>query len=56
MPVHGFLIHDPDGPILVDTGVGFGNEFIDDLYKPAHTQPDVALANHGSLSTRSSPS
>lgn len=47
VPVHGFLIHHPDGPILVDTGVGFGNEFIDGLYKPTRTQLDVALANHG---------
>jgi N-acyl homoserine lactone hydrolase len=47
VPVHGFLIHHPDGPILVDTGVGFGNEFIDDLYKPTRTELDVALADHG---------
>lgn len=47
IPVHGFLIHHPDGPILVDTGVGFGNEFIDDLYKPTCTELDVALAEHG---------
>lgn len=47
VPVHGFLIHHRDGPILVDTGVGFGNEFIDDLYKPTCTELDVALAEHG---------
>lgn len=46
IPVHGFLIHHPDGPILVDTGVGFGNEYIDDLYKPTRTGLDVALADH----------
>ena len=33
-PVHVFLIHHPDGPILVDTGIGFGNETIDDWYQP----------------------
>lgn len=47
IPVHGFLIHHPDGPILVDTGVGFGNELIDDLYNPTRTELDVVLAGHG---------
>lgn len=31
-PVHGFVIHHPDGPIVVDTGIGRGNDFIDSLY------------------------
>ncbi|MGB8860553.1 MAG: MBL fold metallo-hydrolase [Ilumatobacteraceae bacterium] len=31
-PVHGFLIHHPDGAIVVDTGIGLGNGFIDALY------------------------
>lgn len=31
-PVNGFLIHHPDGPIVVDTGIGSGNEFIDGNY------------------------
>jgi N-acyl homoserine lactone hydrolase len=31
-PVYGFLIHHPDGPIVVDTGIGFGSEMIDALY------------------------
>ena len=34
VPVYGYCIQHPDGPILVDTGVGFGNEFIDELYQP----------------------
>ncbi len=34
MPVYGYCILHPDGPILVDTGVGFGNELIDQLYNP----------------------
>ena len=38
--VHGFLIDHPDGAILVDTGVGFGNAFIDELYQP--TAPSSA--------------
>jgi N-acyl homoserine lactone hydrolase len=32
-PVHGFVIHHPDGPIVVDTGVGHGNDLIDSLYE-----------------------
>lgn len=47
VPVHGFLIHHPDGMIVVDTGVGFGNEFIDALYTPTRTDLDAALADHG---------
>ena len=34
IPVYGFCILHPDGLILVDTGVGFANAFIDDLYQP----------------------
>ena len=37
-PVHGWLIRHPDGAILVDTGVGVGNEVIDEWYHP-HTTP-----------------
>ena len=33
-PVHVFLVHHPDGPILVDTGIGLGNETIDEWYRP----------------------
>ncbi|MGH9185163.1 MAG: hypothetical protein ACRD0U_05000, partial [Acidimicrobiales bacterium] len=33
--VHGFLIDHPEGAILVETGVGFGNDFIDELYQPS---------------------
>lgn len=34
-PILAHAIHHPDGPILVDTGVGFGNEFIDAAYRPS---------------------
>jgi len=47
IPVHGFLVHHPDGAILVDTGVGLGNKFIDNLYRPTRTSLEVALAAHG---------
>jgi len=46
VPVHSFLIHHPDGLILVDTGIGFGNQFIDDLYQPTRTALNDALAEH----------
>ena len=32
--VLGYVVHHPDGPVLFDTGVGHGNELIDDLYHP----------------------
>jgi N-acyl homoserine lactone hydrolase len=35
-PVHAWLIRHPDGAILVDTGVGRGNDLIDQWYTP-HT-------------------
>ena len=31
-PVHGFVIHHPDGAIVVDTGIGYCNDLIDSLY------------------------
>jgi N-acyl homoserine lactone hydrolase len=37
-PVHAWVIRHPDGAILVDTGVGLGNEVIDTWYHP-HTTP-----------------
>jgi N-acyl homoserine lactone hydrolase len=45
--VHGFLIEHPDGAILVDTGVGFGNEVIDELYRPDRADLGELLAQHG---------
>lgn len=46
-PVYAVLIEHPHGPVLIDTGVGLGNEFIDKLYSPVHHDLDAALANHG---------
>jgi N-acyl homoserine lactone hydrolase len=45
--VHGFLIDHPDGAILVDTGVGFGNAFIDELYQPSRAALGEVLALAG---------
>lgn len=45
--VHGFLVDHPDGAILVDTGVGFGNEFIDEVYRPRRAELAGLLATLG---------
>lgn len=45
--VYGFLIEHPDGAILVDTGVGFGNAFIDELYVPSREELRSLLAQGG---------
>ena len=45
LPVYGYLIRHPDGPILVDTGVGSGNAFIDAQYRPeTHSLPQALAA------------
>ncbi len=36
-PVHAWVIRHPDGPILVDTGVGLNNRAIDEWYHPQIT-------------------
>ena len=47
VPVHGFVVHHPDGPILVDTGVGHDNAFIDELYGDQRSDLDAALGACG---------
>jgi N-acyl homoserine lactone hydrolase len=46
-PVFAYVIHHPDGPVLVDTGVGRGNEFLDEVYQPTVTDLGEALAHVG---------
>jgi glyoxylase-like metal-dependent hydrolase (beta-lactamase superfamily II) len=46
-PVFGYLIRHPDGVILFDTGVGTGNAFIDDLYRPTVISVVTALDRVG---------
>jgi N-acyl homoserine lactone hydrolase len=46
-PVFAYVIHHPDGPVLVDTGVGRGNQFLDEVYQPTVTDLDEALAGVG---------
>lgn len=47
VPVYGYVIDHPDGAILFDTGVGFGNEFIDEVYAPRSERLESALEQHG---------
>ncbi len=46
-PVYGYVIDHPDGAIVFDTGVGFGNEFIDEVYRPEQLHLDDALTAIG---------
>lgn len=45
--VRGYLVRHPDGAILVDTGVGFGNPDIDRWYRPTSVRIEDALAAIG---------
>jgi N-acyl homoserine lactone hydrolase len=45
-PVFAFLVDHPDGPVLIDTGVGIGHDVIDQMYSPTHYDLDEALAEH----------
>ena len=42
-PVYGYVIVHPDGAIEFDTGIGFGNEFVDEVYEPDCVRLDHAL-------------
>jgi N-acyl homoserine lactone hydrolase len=46
-PVFSFLVLHPAGPIMIDTGVGVGNEVIDEIYSPVHYDLAEALGRHG---------
>ena len=45
--VRAFLIRHPEGPILFDTGVGFGHANIDEWYQPRSVRIEGALAAQG---------
>lgn len=45
--VYGYAIDHPDGTILFDTGVGLGNEFIDEVYNPETHLVAEELQNSG---------
>lgn len=42
--VYGYVIHHPDGPIVIDTGVGRGHALIDEMYQPDSQPLDAALS------------
>jgi glyoxylase-like metal-dependent hydrolase (beta-lactamase superfamily II) len=42
-PVHAWVIRHPDGPIVVDSGVGIGHALIDEWYRPRTTPIGDAL-------------
>ena len=46
-PVHAWVIRHPDGVVLVDTGIGFGNPAIDEWYNPKVTSLADALGAIG---------
>jgi len=46
-PVFGWVVRHPDGPIVVDTGVGIGNAAIDGWYRPRVTPLVDALTGVG---------
>jgi N-acyl homoserine lactone hydrolase len=46
-PVHAWLVHHPDGKVLVDTGIGAGHPLIDAWYRPRVTPLAAALAAAG---------
>jgi len=46
-PVHAWVVRHPDGIILVDTGMGTGNQLIDEWYRPEVISLSDALAPVG---------
>ena len=46
-PVHAWVIRHPDGVVLVDTGIGTGNQAINEWYRPRVTPLAEALAGLG---------
>jgi N-acyl homoserine lactone hydrolase len=46
-PVYGFVIHHSDGLIVVDTGIGLDNAFIDELYHHESVGLIGELHRHG---------
>lgn len=45
--VYAYLVLHPDGPVLVDTGVGSGHQGIEQMYRPIGRPLDDALAGVG---------
>ena len=45
--VYSFVIHHPDGAVVVDAGIGHGDELIDEFYAPQTVDIEKALAARG---------
>ena len=45
--VFGYVVHHPEGPLVVDTGVGRGSDLIDELYRPTVHDLVAQLAEVG---------
>ena len=43
----GFAIQHPRGLVLFDTGIGLGNQLVDDYYQVAHRSLEAELERHG---------
>ncbi len=41
IPVFGYVVHHPDGPILFDSGVGTGHAALDETFACDHHHPEV---------------
>lgn len=46
-PVHAWIVRHPDGIVLVDTGIGVGNDVIDAWYRPDVTSLADAVGSVG---------
>lgn len=46
-PVFGFIVWHPDGPVLVDTGVGREHDEVEQVFRPRHKPIEDALARRG---------
>lgn len=45
--IYAFLVEHSQGPVLVDTGIGEGNEYIEKVYAPTHFDLTEALKGCG---------
>jgi glyoxylase-like metal-dependent hydrolase (beta-lactamase superfamily II) len=45
--VMAYAVRDTDGIVLFDTGFGFGNEYVEQRYRPQSRRVDEVLVEHG---------
>lgn len=46
-PVFGFIVWHPEGPVLVDTGVGRDHDAVERVFRPRHKPIEDELAHRG---------